>query len=207
MAIFDLKDADIVQRLQRMRQHYRDGMCQQYQSVEQLMAIDETAAVLNAAIQEIQMLRKSLEAVSRNPDIVMLDYLSLNTKQLLEELACSGVEVDDARLDYVVIQVDRCVWEALQAVVRPVVLRVVPAVKYGIYGQMLPCCRGLDAASRFIELAGKGLVVLKQREEITEHDLCQRGPDGLPLHRVTPLVPYLTLEQWKAAVAKPDENK
>lgn len=32
---------------------------------------------------------------------------------LLREVACSGVEVDDKRLDYVVLQVDRETWDRI----------------------------------------------------------------------------------------------
>jgi len=37
----------------------------------------------------------------------------------------------------------------------------------------------------------------KLHAHITDDDKCQRGPTGAPLHKLTPLVPFLTMREWK----------
>jgi len=37
----------------------------------------------------------------------------------------------------------------------------------------------------------------KLYKDITDEDACQRGPDGKPLYKITPLCWYWTLEEWQ----------
>ncbi|MFH0982005.1 MAG: hypothetical protein V2A79_10740 [Planctomycetota bacterium] len=39
---------------------------------------------------------------------------------------------------------------------------------------------------------------VKDPKLIVDEDRCQRGPNGRPLVRVTPGVPYLTRKEWEA---------
>lgn len=72
---------------------------------------------------------------------------------------------------------------------------VVPGIKYGIYGEMIPCCRSVEAMLHILDNA---TVFIKPASEILDEERAQRGPDGTPLRRVTPMVPYLTKSEWDA---------
>lgn len=74
---------------------------------------------------------------------------------------------------------------------------VIPGVKYGVFQELLPSCRSVDGLFSWMVLYGYGEVEIKLHKDITEQDCCQRGPDGLPLLRVTPFVPFKTLEEWR----------
>jgi hypothetical protein len=39
--------------------------------------------------------------------------------------------------------------------------------------------------------------IAKLYADITDADRCQRGPTGKPLYKLTPFVPFLTLQEWK----------
>ena len=70
---------------------------------------------------------------------------------------------------------------------------VVPGQKYGVFGELLPCCRSVDT---MWHLMTNEQVEVKLHADITDEDIAQRGPDGKPLPRVTPWVPYTTLKEW-----------
>ena len=71
--------------------------------------------------------------------------------------------------------------------------RVIPGIKYGIYtGELLPSCRSIAMMLQWMDRAADMGVGIKLPSDINDDDRCQRGPDGTPLHRVTPLVPWLT---------------
>ena len=73
---------------------------------------------------------------------------------------------------------------------------VLPGVKYGIFGELIPSCRSVNTLLALLEDVRNGIAEVKLWEDITMDDKCQRGPNGDPLPRVTPGVPYQTMEQW-----------
>lgn len=77
---------------------------------------------------------------------------------------------------------------------------VVPGMKYGIYGEMIPCCRSVEAMMHILDNA---TVFIKPAADILDEERAQRGPDGVPLRRVTPMVPFLTRAEWDARNPKP----
>lgn len=77
---------------------------------------------------------------------------------------------------------------------------VIPGIKYGIYvGELLPSCRSVTNMLHWLERYQEGEVDVKLPADITDEDSCQRGPDGAPLRRVTPLVPFQTMNEWMAS--------
>ena len=79
---------------------------------------------------------------------------------------------------------------------------VIPGIKYGIFlqpdgqPQLIPNCRSVDTLWTYGELVAMGTVQLKLWENITDEDMCQRGPDGRPLPKVTPFVYFETKAEW-----------
>jgi hypothetical protein len=65
---------------------------------------------------------------------------------------------------------------------------------YGIRGELIPNARSV-ATMKALLVADD--VEVKLPADITDEDSAQRGPDGKPLVRVTPLVPYQTMEEWR----------
>lgn len=77
---------------------------------------------------------------------------------------------------------------------------VIPGVKYGIYvGQLLPSCRSIETMLNWLAKYDDGECEIKLHEDITDDDCCQRGIDGMPLYRLTPLVPFCTRDEWLGA--------
>lgn len=80
-------------------------------------------------------------------------------------------------------------------------LPVIPGIKYGIYccpdgtHHLIPSCRSIDAMLEWLQRADEGECVIKLPEDIGSEDRAQRGPDGEPLRRVTPLVPFTTRKE------------
>lgn len=71
---------------------------------------------------------------------------------------------------------------------------VVPGIKYGMRGELIPNARSFLTCLHLYE---RDDVDIDLVENITDDDSAQRGPDGKPLARVTPGVPYQTLAEWK----------
>lgn len=68
---------------------------------------------------------------------------------------------------------------------------VISGIKYGIYvGQLLPSCRSIETMLNWLSKYDEGECDIKLQSDITDEDCCQRGPDGNPLGRLTPLVPF-----------------
>lgn len=81
--------------------------------------------------------------------------------------------------------------------------RVVPGIKYGVFvGQNIPSCRSVNQMLHWLSLSEDCEVAIKLPEDIHDDDRCQRGPNGKPLHRVTPLVPFQTLAEWKGVTGE-----
>jgi len=81
---------------------------------------------------------------------------------------------------------------------------VIPGIKYGNYGEMIPSCRSVDTMITWLLSSA----VIKLPKDILDTDKCQRGPTGKPLSKVTPLVPFVTLKEWqeKAVSANKEER-
>ena len=77
-------------------------------------------------------------------------------------------------------------------------MEVIPGIKYGIRGELIPSCRSVSAMLQAIYQFQKGIIDIKLPADITDDDQCQRGPDGKPEHRMTPMVPYSTKAEWTA---------
>lgn len=77
---------------------------------------------------------------------------------------------------------------------------VIPGIKYGVYAHdLLPSCRSIATMLHWISRHAEGECEIKLPEDITDDDMCQRGPTGKPLYRLTPLVPFQTMAEWRAA--------
>lgn len=76
---------------------------------------------------------------------------------------------------------------------------VIPGMSYGIFqGDLIPSCRSSDTLALLLKgelLEGFEVACM---DDITDEDKCQRGPQGMPLPRFTPGVPFKTLAEWKA---------
>lgn len=85
---------------------------------------------------------------------------------------------------------------------------VVPGFR--VADRILPMTRGLRQGplvierfegdyTMFIRLLLNPEYTIKLPEKIRDEDRCQRGPDGKPLRTFTPMVPFLTLKEWRGS--------
>ena len=75
---------------------------------------------------------------------------------------------------------------------------VLPGIRYGIRGEFIPNCRSVFTLFAMLSDINNDLATVKDFTLLDENDKCQRGPNGKPLTRLTPAVPFQTYSEWES---------